>query len=304
MDIEIPMSLKLFSVLSLQNKGPSFLKKCLLPPELKELFPKCKPGKCKIDDKYDHEICLYKLSKAKSKKTVYVAAGLGRLDYLRHSHESGIPLTRYATRWAANRGNMDCLRYLFDHGCSYSPEIIDTAIKRSDMECLVYLFENGCPFTIMSAYYAADSGNVSILKYVCENGGSVDVSVAVHAAECGNINCLRYLIDNGYPSGTRTIERAVESGSSECLEFLIEKGFSLSSDLLYRAVNFGKLSSLKLLHGRAKTTLMLTETAAARGYLDCLKYLCENGYPVDVGRILCYWKVDSDVKSYLLSLRR
>lgn len=121
----------------------------------------------------------------------------------------------------------------------------------------------------ISPYHAAaKGGHLNCLKFLCDISNNSGYATNI-SAEYNQLNCLEYLLNSGQQLSTKKL--AV--GGLECLEYLWNRRWITNSAHIAAK---GKLECLKFLHENGCGWYSLSlENAALSGNLENLKYLVE-----------------------------
>lgn len=155
-------------------------------------------------------------------------------------------------------------------------------------------------------FVALQFGDLDMVKYFVDNGEAVTAKCAEIAAEYGHLHCLKYLHDCDCPWTGSTYTAAFSNDNLECFKFAHQNGCSKAefrwhknidesnfqcfiyaylnnfkpiqeSTFLHQALFHDKLVSLKAGHTAGLPIQGALRGAVERGYLECLKYLREQG---------------------------
>jgi hypothetical protein len=131
-----------------------------------------------------------------------------------------------------------------------------------------------------------------MMKLCKHNGLKLDIQAAVAAAEVGNLDVLKVVMDfviKGYSTKDHIyndfeviFRAAIRCAHVTCLEYLFGFKKAVSGGMLDEAVSTGHLDCIKVLFKVSKSIFInngysICMETAAKGYLDCLKFLHSNG---------------------------
>ncbi len=155
------------------------------------------------------------------------------------------------------------------------------------------------------SYLSVRYGDVKCLEYLRKNESLILNIFLVSCAICENkIHCLRYLIEIGCPS-ERNVENAVNYRAFECFKYLLERKQFEYKKAITIAIRLGLIDYIKYAHeiGVLEFNLENAKAAIIHGFIDCLRFLCENGCPLDVELInMTIEKGHYNCFEYLLSI--
>lgn len=174
----------------------------------------------------NHEVCLYAMAKTDDEwsNLPYIAASLGRIDYLELAFELGMKVGDWAVYGnAINYGQLETLKYLHKKFAIVFSEL-DTAraARFGHIHILEYLRQNGCPWNHRAPWDAAENGHVHVLKYLHEHGCPFSRRATQFAAMNGHFECLKFAFEKGYPMELSSLEAAAKNGYIRCFKFICE----------------------------------------------------------------------------------
>ncbi|GFH57140.1 ankyrin repeat/ATP synthase domain-containing protein [Chaetoceros tenuissimus] len=138
---------------------------------------------------------------------------------------------------------------------------------------------------------AIEHGSIDCLKYLHEDANCAldNTGFCTIAARRGNVEILTYLRENGCEWNQRECCRvAIEENHFKCLKFLIENGCSMdvhAEECFRMAVRVGSVECFQYFHDKkfSWNARYCTSASVSRWCdLDCLKYLLENGFKLDL----------------------
>jgi hypothetical protein len=185
-------------------------------------------------------------------------------------------------------GNIDAIKYLPNGDYLWTGKCMTKAIKSRRVDVVKYLCENGCSYHSANINLAGSLGLMDIVKYLGDKCGWTSRCISIkYAIQSKDINIVKYFHANGCRVKRSNIRDAVENGTVEILKFIcnIASKYQLQStpNLMKSAIVNNDISMVKYLHSEGvkcnKAELMLY--AVHTDKLDIMKYLYENGCPID-----------------------
>jgi hypothetical protein len=174
-------------------------------------------------------------------------------------------------------GQLEYLKYLCKIGdCNFNSWLV---IDNGHLECIKYAHEHGCPWNEQSCQNAARKGYLEYLKYLHESGCPWNEDVCHEAATFGHLECLKYLHENGCPWDRKTCAGAAGRGQLECLKYAHENGCPWDELTYIYAISGLEKYLGEYAHKNNCSLLVASENAEKSKYLECFKYLYENGCP-------------------------
>lgn len=177
----------------------------------------------------------------------FIAAYHGHLDCLIYLCEIESNLDNLVCYAAVN--DLDCLMYLHSKGYPWYDDLYHNAIIYDNIECLQYILKNRTD-QCLSRDYADIS---ALIKYIRTDWNEFYMDCTVKLFD----NALTYNINDLGEDYRTPCNIAIIHGKTDHLIYLLKQGYKLSD-------NFH---------------LIACTVAARFGYLECLKYLHEEGYP-------------------------
>jgi hypothetical protein len=221
------------------------------------------------------------LSKKAYKHTNIIAHLRNEIELI----EDHVPLHR-----VIKCGNIDAIKYLPNGDYLWTSKCMTKAIKSRRVDVVKYLCENGCSYHATDINLAGSLGLMDIVKYLGDKCGWTSREISIkYAIQSKDINIVKYFHANGCRVKRSNIHHAVENGTAEILKFIhnIAPKYHLQStpNLMKSAIVNNDISMVKYLHSEGvkcnKAELMLY--AVNTDKLDIMKYLYENGCPIDKG---------------------
>ena len=214
---------------------------------------------------------------------------------LKYAHEQGCPWDERTTANAVVSGKYSCLKYALQRGCPVSPLTLIDAVREGDdrgVECLDLLRGARVPWPDPVGIWAAalinnngDNHNhddddefdgvdnertktkkiKDTLRYVELHGPDPPANAIEFVRNLQGLDALRR---RGYTDWTPgTFPDAIRSVQERCIRAIIDGNLPLLIRLRQGGAMFSDAA--------------LTMHAAGRGHLEMLRYLCEEGCPVD-----------------------
>ena len=188
-------------------------------------------------------------------EAIYSHARSNRFNILKYCVDNGLELDERACKLAVEYNDLKGLQYLREKGAPWDASLPTLCAPRHrDIGLLKFCLSNGCPVNGADACAeASEWGGLEHLKYLRNEGCQWDQRTTQYASR---VDILRYAVENGCPvNGPEACAAAVRQGSIEKLIYLRKSGYNWD----------------------ARTSF----EAAAKSYLDFLKYCIESGCPVD-----------------------
>ncbi len=170
---------------------------------------------------------------------------------------------------AAKIGNIDILKYLIKH-CSRDclDESLEVSIKYNNIECIKYLYVNNfrrAHIKDPTIEYCCLHGNLECLKYFFKN-----VIYEYKQNPLYIFNCLRKAVSSGHIFITEYIIERLNIDIKSTKEFqLLANDTGLSNSI----------ECVKHFIDKYRWNSRLLEYASSIGFIECIKYVCEN-YPI------------------------
>lgn len=214
----------------------------------------------------------------------FVAAQLGRLDYLTILHQYGHPWDESVSDAAAAYGHLDCLQYLHENGCPWNSDVYLSATASGHLHCIQYAFGNGLEYPENFPAHVASCGQLAILTFIVTKGGILDASCTYSVAKNGHIDCLQYLLEINCPVGFNCSEAAAENGHVESLKLIFQhtgNQYWNTKTIGAAAIN-GHLQCLQYLHENdCPWDERTTNSAAGKAHFECLRYAIDHHCPYE-----------------------
>lgn len=216
-------------------------------------------------------------------------AKYGRLDGLKYIQRlSDQPLTDECALAAIRKNHADCLQYIAENIPSdeYTSDWASLAAELGHIECLRCIAASPVEFWAANACTsAARHGHLDCLIFAHKHKpDDWSKSTCTAAAENGHLDCLMYAHENGCPWDHSACSSAARHGHLDVLQYLHENGCTWSRLTIVQALKYKQLPCLQyaVSHGCYKSGHdSLCKMAAEAGALECLQYLCKQGYLCD-----------------------
>lgn len=214
----------------------------------------------------------------------------GDLQMIQMMHEAGAPWHRdhiNAIYSHAQSNRFNILKYCVDNGLELDERACKLAVEYNDLKGLQYLREKGAPWDAsLPTLCAREYRDIVLLKFCLSNGCPVNgADACAQASEWGGLEHLKYLRNEGCQWDQRTTQYARRV---DILRYAVENGCPVNGPEACAAAvrqGVGLTGSIeKLIYLRKSGYNWDARTsfeAAAKSYLDCLKYCIENGCSVD-----------------------
>jgi hypothetical protein len=239
----------------------------------------------------------YARSDCERRKLAQRAARNGAVECMRHlivgDNDLGV------VRAAAQGGWPKCLALALENISIESinpknlldPRIPDAAVDSGSVACVRLLGEAGFRFSSYHTTNAAARGNLDMLQCLHDEvrialGGDA----AIEAARGGKFDCFDYCFPENHTLCSCPLEECLRifAGRHPSLahvQALMEKHrCKATAEAFCAAAECGNLEILKYLHKRSlvsATDGSATGAAARAGHMDCLQFLCEEGFTCD-----------------------
>lgn len=186
----------------------------------------------------------------------YKAVENQNLEMIKLLHENHCPRDENICYVAAGIGNLEILQWLKDHEYELGDKICDVAAEKNHLHILQWAKENKCVLSNNICIHAVENNNLEMLQWARENKCSWNSNVCVRAAAKSHFEILRWAIVNGCPTNDAKICSLVaQTGNIDLLQWLH-----------YVGCYWDKQTCIE---------------AARHGYFEILKWVIENGCPMD-----------------------
>eukprot|EP01032_Pedospumella_encystans_P010787 gene10787-12582_t len=179
--------------------------------------------------------------------------------------------------------------------------VMRQALLSGQLNLVCHLLENGYCFSPFSVSHAIEGGNLECFEYVCHHARTALMDrIDSHLLDCakyGRLDFLKFLHKvSEQPVTLESGRAAIRSNHADCLQYIANNSpyqrFSyewtmLAAELgltIVQALKYKQLSCLQyaVSHGCYKSGHdSLCKMAAEAGALECLQYLCKQGYLCD-----------------------
>jgi hypothetical protein len=267
-----------------------------------ELGPRDWRKICEAAIKEDHDSCIssmYRMSHKEREELTCCAARARAFKCMKdlvHWMEFSGHRSKHlrVTLAAAQGGCCKCLELALenvDFERRNDPRIPDAAVESGDAACVRMLHAKGFQFSAYHTTAAAVRGDVSVLKCLHEDVG-VDLAedAAFEASWRGHFDCYDYC----FPENSRLCSfpfhevlehfSGIEPSLPHVQQLLETFPRAIVTDkVLCEAARWGHLEILKCLYRRSPVNResRAVDEAASGGHLECLQFLCEQGYTCD-----------------------
>ena len=228
------------------------------------------------------------------------AASGGHMDLLRYLAERHCPMEECTCYPAAKNGHFDCLKYIL--------EDLEVPLHVLDPDEFPE-YDRVWSYREDSLWAVARNGHLEVLRYLHEEKNfPIDENTCAYACEGGHLECLKYLHEDcnveltfgamlkavgGGPNKT-LIEDLDPEKRYEVVRYLVEKNLPIHDHLCTfvarndYAPNGGCIPMLQFLRSEynAPWSTDTTASTAEIGDLETLKYLVENGCPIDENAVI------------------
>ena len=260
------------------------------------------------------------------------------LKYLHET--GGAPLSEEVSKSAASRGHIDVLRYLAERDCPMTETTCYPAAINGHFECLKYILEDlKVPLHVFDdespeqdrlwddredlLVDIAANGHLEVLRFLHEEKNfPVGEGTCAYACEGGHLECVKYLHEDcNVEFDINAMEKAVGGGPNnpphedldpekryQVVRYIVEKTsrvddmlctFAATSDYI---PDGGGIPMLQFLRSEfnAPWSTRTTAWTAQIDDLKTLKYLVENGCPVDENAVMNAAEGKVECLKYLL----
>lgn len=213
------------------------------------------------------------------------------------------------------------------------------AAERGHYEMLKLLVENGMPISKFALEKAAVNGHFEIVKYLVNNNAPYTDRLITNTCEAGNFEIAKYLLDRGYPADSRCM--GIIAQDEELFYYFLDKGVPVDEVSIIEAARYnpGSIKFLaeleidgKLIEVHPEVIEILSSdnnlemvkylmekskepnnnviidggavyNAAEYGNMEIVKYLIENGAPLDWAAVItAAANEDKELVRYLINL--
>lgn len=206
------------------------------------------------------------------------------LDMIKLLHENYCPKDKEVCHWAAEVGNLEILQWLKDHDYKLG-EICDIAAEKNHLNVLQWAKENGCSLSDNICIYAAENNNLDMLQWARENECPWNNKVCIRAAAKSHFEILKWAITNGCPVNNSKICSIVAGlGESDLIQWLHYAGCPWDVSTCIEAACSGHFEILKWVieNGCPVNNPSICTIIAEHGNLELLKWLRHRNCPWDV----------------------
>ena len=186
----------------------------------------------------------------------------------KYYHMYGFKLTGDLCYTAVVNKNLECLKYCFENGCKFNKSICNTALDHKSFDCLRFCYNNGAEWIYSRHYITTEEIYMEFIKYSLKYNKLLNENICNDVSKLGYLKCLKYLL-------------------SDDKEYKFHKDQKLlANDICINAIQYNHFAILKysiensLFHPVMINNGVLTETAALKGNLSCLKYLYDNNFVI------------------------
>lgn len=177
---------------------------------------------------------------------------------------------------AIGDGHLACLGWLHCHGCQWNQRYMGfEAAKCGNLSGLQFLHYHKCPMNSATLQFAMP--HFKCVRFLTECVGIRNDSTLQYASGTGNLAYIRYLLRHGYHVDGACLEAAAYVGHVDCLHHLraqLDPATRQVPKLTEIAAGRGNLECLRYLYGVGYTfSAHDANEAAANGQIDCLQYL-------------------------------
>lgn len=151
-----------------------------------------------------------------------------------------------------------------------SPYNLNDIVWKGEFDLMKYVFEN-------NNIVLNDNNNLMIYY-----NNNIQACIDELPMYCRTLECLEYAYKSGCKFNTYTTLYAVRYNITvDCLKYMYENGAPLYYQIMEEAALHGNLESMIYLHEvcQVQWNTTVSNNAAVRGHLECLKYAHENGCP-------------------------
>ena len=226
------------------------------------------------------------------------AAGNGRLETLAWLHANGV--SRVWDQWTCNRaaahGHLDCLEFAFNRNCPFSNSGLNEAARNGHYVCVEFMLTQNARdrrWRREESEACADAalgGHIRILQLLREYHLPWGKAVPEGSAIGGHLDCLKWLIEQGCPVHLEScFYYAAMNGRVNILHWIASDWTPdhdyFHPELLEEVAGQGPrtipvLELAKEWDGDFGNAALLT-CAVQSGHLDNIKWLVEQGVPLD-----------------------
>lgn len=191
-------------------------------------------------------------------------------------------------------GKLDIVKFAVENGANInscrSIIVMQTSDKIINYDVFIYLLDNGLTFDFTSCSHkvlliAIHSNKLNNVKHIISTIGIVPVNepgLLETAIECKNMDIIQYLVEQGFRVTSHVLICAVKFFSSlKLVQYLLN---FLDGEIPEKALKYAFLydnrSIIKCLmdKGVHRISPLSICRAVKSGYLDCVKFVCENSH--------------------------
>ena len=161
----------------------------------------------------------------------------------------------------------------------------DDAAKVGDLEELIKLHQAGYTWSKNTTHIASEYGHIECLRYLRENGCEWDMLAFAIASINGHLECIKYCFENGLINLCLPVD-AAKRGRLDIIKYAHSKRYFLGGIAISYTALYGYLECLKyMFENGGKWDKYTPQFAAKGGHLDCLSFSIENGCEWDESTI-------------------
>jgi len=227
-----------------------------------------------------------------------IAATHGRLVTLSwmYAKGAGTVWNELTCNGAAKNGHLHCLEFAFTRGCPFSNTGLNAAARNGHYVCVEFMLMQNARKShwrrsdCTACDYAAEGGHIRVLALLREFQIPFTRDTADACAKGGNLDCFEYLIEQGCPHDYEwCFQEAACSGHANIVVYIASKWAPghpyFHEELVEDLASYGNrtMPVLKLARewGANFNNEMLVPYAAQGGHLECMKWLMEQGAPLN-----------------------
>ena len=221
---------------------------------------------------------------------------------------------------ALSEGRVECLKHLHESGYDFDDSACEAAVTYGHLDCLKYLHE-AKPELYEEWFYcsqdiAAGNGSLDILEYMDEidlDSSHFNHRALFSAAEEGHLDCLKYLYKQQNPKyDWLLVEVTARHNQFDCFKWILKHAY-LDDDKIYEAAVLGGVEYIEWLHlqangsfrtklswGKLRWSHSACTVAAEHDRLDCLRYLHEEGCPVALNTCVKCLEMTKTLSEFLM----